>query len=171
MKKGLILIVEDEAIIAIDIKRSLVELGYDVTPVAVSGIDAIQKAEEYEPDLVLMDIVMPGETDGIEAAREIQSKLDIPVVYLTAYADKEIVDRAKTTKPYGYITKPFTERDLYSNIEIALYKHKMNKKLKDDLEVEHRLNRLLLQREVRINELKEENEKLKLRIKELEWNK
>lgn len=171
MGRGLVLIVEDEAIIAIDIKKSLLEMGYDVTPVAGGGEEAIHKAEEYKPDLVLMDIVMPGKIDGIEAARQIQSRFDIPVVFLTAYADKETIDRAKLTEPFGYIAKPFTDKDLYSNIEIALYKYKMEKKLRNNLNIEHRLNKQLLQREVRIKELKDENEQLKLKLQKLEANK
>ncbi|OGW07139.1 MAG: hypothetical protein A2889_10755 [Nitrospinae bacterium RIFCSPLOWO2_01_FULL_39_10] len=171
MGRGLILIVEDEAIIAIDIKKSLMEMGYDVAPVAGTGEDAIHKAEEYKPDLVVMDIVMPGKIDGIEAARQIQSRFDIPVVFLTAYADKETIDRAKIAEPFGYIAKPFTDKDLYSNIEIALYKHKMEKKLRNNLDIEHRLNKQLLKREERIKELKVENEELKSKLQKLEGKK
>ena len=89
------------------------------------------EAEEKRPDLVLMDIVLQGEMDGIETASQIRSRFDIPVVYLTAYSDEKILGRAKITEPYGYIIKPFTERELNINIEIALYKHKAERELKE----------------------------------------
>jgi PAS domain S-box-containing protein len=125
MKKTKILVVEDERIVADDIRMSLERLGYDVPAVSVSGEDAINKAEKTHPDLVLMDIVLQGKMDGIEAASIIQSRFDMPVVYLTAYADDKTVDRAKITEPFGYILKPFEDRDLQTTIEMALHKHKM----------------------------------------------
>lgn len=116
-----ILVVEDENSVALDIKNRLTKLGYSVTGMASTGESAIKKAEENKPNLVLVDIVLKGEIDGIEAARYIHDNLDIPIVYLTAYADDDLIERAKHTEPYGYILKPFQNKDLRSNIEIALY--------------------------------------------------
>ena len=125
-----IMIVEDEWTVAEDIKISLQNLGYAIYSVMSSGKEAIQKAEEDRPDLVLMDIVLQGEMDGIEAANQIRSRFNIPIVYLTAYADDKVVERAKITEPSGYIVKPFINEDLKIAIEIALYKHKAKKERK-----------------------------------------
>jgi len=126
-----ILVVEDERIVAKDMQTMLQRLGYDVPATAASGQEAIIKAAEIQPDLVLMDIVIKGTMDGIEAANQMRSHLDIPVIYVTAYADEALLQRAKITEPFGYIIKPFTERELYTNIEMALYKHKMEMQLKE----------------------------------------
>jgi PAS domain S-box-containing protein len=126
-----ILVVEDEIIVAEDIRRSLQRMGYVVPSVASSGEEAIKKAQEFNPDLVLMDIMLAGGMDGIEAAEQIRSCFDIPVVYLTAYSDEKTLERAKITEPFGYIIKPFKERELHINIEIAFYKHEMERKLKE----------------------------------------
>jgi len=126
-----ILIVEDEIITAKDIKNCLQDNGYVVHAITSSGEEAIKKVTEGNPDLVLMDIVLKGGIDGIETARQIRSISNIPIVYLTAFSDKNILERAKITEPYGYILKPFNERELHINIEIALYKHKMEKELKE----------------------------------------
>ena len=130
MKKH-ILVVEDERIVAEDIRRSLENLGYAVTAVVSSGEEALQKAAEENPDLVLMDIVLKGDMDGIEAAQVMNSRFNIPVVYLTAYADDRRLQRAMVTGPYGYILKPFEDRELRTTIEMALYKFNMEKKLKE----------------------------------------
>jgi CheY-like chemotaxis protein len=122
MSRARILIVEDDRITAEDIRLSLGSLGYSVTGMASSGEEAIKKAEELHPDLVLMDIVLRGDMDGIEAAGRIRARFNIPVVYLTAYADDETLERAKLTQPFGYILKPFDDRELRSNIEMALYR-------------------------------------------------
>jgi PAS domain S-box-containing protein len=127
-----ILVVEDEGIIAQDIKNCLENLGYSVPEVVYTGQEAIEKAEKLHPDLVLMDIVLKGEIDGIETASEIRSRYNIPIVYLTAYEDDKTLKRAKLTEPFGYILKPFEERYLRSSIEMALYKHQMEKKLKEN---------------------------------------
>ena len=127
MAEGRILIVEDEHIVAMGIKRMLKGLGYTVTGVASSGEDAISKAESTFPDVVLMDIMLKGDMDGVEAAKEIRERFDVPVVYLTAYSDNNILERAKRTEPLGYIVKPFDEKDLYSNIEVALHRHRKEK--------------------------------------------
>ncbi|HUI67200.1 MAG TPA: response regulator [Nitrospirota bacterium] len=131
MKKGTIFVVEDEVIIADDIKSYLQKFGYKVPLIATSGEEALKRVRDVRPDLVLMDIVLRGEMDGIETAERIRSEFDIPIVYLTAFADDETLERAKITEPFGYIIKPFEERDLYTTIEMALYKHKMERKLKE----------------------------------------
>lgn len=118
-----ILIVEDESIVARDIQQSLKKLGYEVLGVCATGEDAIQKAEQTKPSLVLMDIMLKGEMSGIDAAEAIRQKLNIPIIFLTAYADSSTLSKAKVTEPSGYIIKPFKEIDLQTNIEIALYKH------------------------------------------------
>ncbi len=134
MAKTQILVVEDEVIVAEDIRSSLLEMGYSVPATASSGKEAIKKASESYPDLVLMDIMLKGEMDGIETAEEMRSRFNIPVVYLTAYSDERTFERAKITEPFGYIIKPFKERELNINIEIALFKHKMEMKLKESRE-------------------------------------
>ena len=129
MTTAKILVAEDESIVAKDIQDTLKRQGYDVPAIALSGEEAIEKAAEIQPDLVLMDIMLKGNVDGIAAAEQIRDRFNIPVVYLTAYADKEIVERARITEPFGYIIKPFEARELRTNIEIALYKHKAEETL------------------------------------------
>ena len=131
MSSSRILIVEDEGIIAKDIQNTLNRSGYSVIGIASSGEEAIKKAMEIHPDIVLMDIVLEGAMDGVEAAEYIRDHFDIPVVYLTAYSDDTTLQRAKITEPFGYILKPFQERELYTTIEMAIYKHTMQKKLKE----------------------------------------
>ena len=104
-------------------------MGYAVVGRASSGVDAIAKAKELRPDLILMDIVMPGEKSGIDAAEEIKSEMDVPVIFVTAYADEEFIKRAKTVEPFGYIVKPYEDRELRAGIEIALYKKGMERQL------------------------------------------
>ncbi len=132
MTKIKIVIVEDEAIVAEDIKYMLKSLNYDAVAMASTGKEALEKVEETKPNLVLMDIMLKGDMDGVEVAREIQKKHGIPVVYLTAYADNETLQRAKTTIPYGYIIKPFDKKELYTAIEIAMYKFSMERNLKEN---------------------------------------
>jgi len=142
-----ILIAEDENIIAKDISKTLERLGYSVVGSARTGKDIIEKATTLKPDLVLMDIVLNGEMSGIEAAEKIMKTLGIPVIYLTALADDETLQRAKITEPFGYVLKPFDERILYSSIEMGLYKHKINKELKlrtEELEIERNKSLQLL---------------------------
>lgn len=134
MDKPGIFIVEDEFVIAKDIKRCLIKYGYSVVAIASSGEKAIERALELKPDLILMDIVLSGKMDGIEAAKEIQSGLDVPIIYLTACIDKTILERAKMTGTYGYMLKPFEDKELYSTIEMALYKYEMEKMLKEKSE-------------------------------------
>jgi two-component system, cell cycle sensor histidine kinase and response regulator CckA len=129
MARPQIMVVEDESIVAEDMKAMLEGFGYNVPAVAFSGEDAIKKVFDTHPDLVLMDIVLKGKMTGVEAVERIRSRCNIPVVYVTAYADEKTVRRAKATEPYGYILKPFDARELQTAIEIALYKHQMEKKL------------------------------------------
>ncbi|HDQ14896.1 MAG TPA: hybrid sensor histidine kinase/response regulator [Sediminispirochaeta sp.] len=122
-------IVEDEGVVALDIRRHLESFGYSVVGIHSSGEEALEKFEEEVPDLVLMDIRLQGEMDGIETARIIKEKYRIPVIMLTAYADEKTVERAKFIEPFGYIIKPFEERELRTNIEMAFFRHRLEKKL------------------------------------------
>ncbi len=132
MSKTNILIVEDESIVAKDIAQSLKKLGYNVLETVNSGEAAVIVADEKKPDLVLMDIMLKGEMSGIDAANFIHEKNNIPVIFLTAYADESTLSKAKISEPYGYIIKPFKEIDLHSNIEMALYKHQKAIELKKE---------------------------------------
>lgn len=132
MPKVNILIVEDESIVAKDIQLSLKKLGYNVIGICSSGTDAVTTAEEQKPDLVLMDIMLKGEMSGIEAASQIKERYNIPVIYLTAYADESTLSKAKVTEPYGYIIKPFKEIDLHTSIEMAVYKHEKETEVKKE---------------------------------------
>ena len=125
-----ILIVEDELITAADLEDTLVRLGYHVAGTASSGKEAIRRAEQARPDLILMDIRLKGPMDGTQAADEIHRRLGIPVVYLTAHADKETLSRAKLAEPLGYVVKPFQERELQAAIEIALHKSRIDARLR-----------------------------------------
>jgi diguanylate cyclase (GGDEF)-like protein/PAS domain S-box-containing protein len=118
-----ILVVEDEVLVARDIKSRLIRMGYEVLDTARKGSEAIDKSLALKPDLILMDIHLADEIDGIEAAVRIRQTLEVPVIFCTAYADEETLERAKISTPYGYVLKPFDNRELEINIEIALYKH------------------------------------------------
>jgi DNA-binding LytR/AlgR family response regulator len=117
-----ILVVEDELLVAADIEESLQLLGYDVIGCVATGNDAIASVEKNLPDIILMDIMLKGDMTGIEAAKAITQKHEVPIIYLTANADIATIDKAKLSLPYGYIIKPFTEKDLQTNIEIARFK-------------------------------------------------
>ena len=127
MAEATVLIVEDEGILAIGLKKKLEKLGYNVPAIASSGNEAIDLAAKCRPDLILMDIVLKGEMDGIEAADKIRSTLKIPVIYLTAYSDEDTVKRAMVTEPFGYLVKPYNDRDLQIALEMTLYKQSMEK--------------------------------------------
>jgi hypothetical protein len=142
MDNTTILVVEDERIVAKDIQNSLINLGYKVPAIASTSEEALEAAGQVRPDLILMDIVLKGTTDGIETAEKIKALYDIPVIYLTAYEDTRTLDRAKLTQPLGYILKPFEERDLHTTLEMALYKHEMENKLKESEERYRRLVQL-----------------------------
>src|SRR6056297_2903323 len=125
-----ILIVEDERIIALDLKKRLERFGFVSPEIVSNGEDAITSAEGTRPDIILMDIMLGGEIDGIEAAKHIKEHLNIPVIFLTAYSNENTLERAKEAEPYGYILKPFKERELYTTIDIALYKFEINLRLR-----------------------------------------
>ncbi|MBW4486303.1 MAG: response regulator [Trichocoleus desertorum ATA4-8-CV12] len=126
-----IMVVEDESIVAKDLQNRLKKFGYAVPVVAASGEEAILRASENHLDLVLMDIRLKGAIDGIEAARQIHHRFQLPIIYLTAYADDDTLARAKQTQPFGYILKPFKERELNTTIEITLARHRLEKQLQE----------------------------------------
>jgi two-component system, response regulator PdtaR len=130
-----ILIVEDEIIIAADLKGRLENLGYNIVGISATGNDAIMKTGETHPDLVLMDIMLKGNMDGIDTAQKIRDLYDIPVIYLTAYFDDEILNRAKITEPFGYILKPFEDMRIQSAVEMAVYNHHMEQKLENSAKI------------------------------------
>ncbi len=132
MSKISVLIVEDESIVAKDIQHSLKKLGYNVLGICSSGEDAIKLVEELGPDIVLMDIMLKGTMNGIEAAAQIRETNNIPVIFLTAYADENTLSKAKVSEPFGYIIKPFKEIDLHTSIEMAIYKHEKESNLKKE---------------------------------------
>ncbi len=132
MTKAKLLIVEDDPIIAEGIINCVKKFGFEVSDSVSSGEDAIESAKKNFPDLILMDIFLRGKRDGIETAGQMQLLYDIPVIYITAYSDKEMLERAKATAPFGYIIKPFKDRELYTAIEIALYRHKTEKKIREN---------------------------------------
>jgi len=128
--KKKVLVVEDERIIAINICTTLKQFGY-FTEYVSDGASALEKIEKEQFDLVLMDIMLGGDIDGIEVARIVKKKKDIPVIYLTAYSDQSTLERAKKTEPFGYLIKPFNSRDLYVSVEMAIYKSQIQKQLKE----------------------------------------
>jgi PAS domain S-box-containing protein len=128
------MVVEDELIVAEDLTHWLTSLGYIVTARAATAHEAVQLCEGSPPELVLMDILLPGNMDGIQAAEIIRKRFDIPVVYITASSDEATLSRAKVTEPFGYILKPFDERGLYSTIEMALYKHDSERRIRNSEE-------------------------------------
>jgi PAS domain S-box-containing protein len=129
-----IMLVEDEMIVAMDTRQRLQRMGYDVVAHAISGEEAIRLAKETKPNLVLMDIKIQGKMDGIETAAMIRENRDIPVIYVTAYSDESTLKRARLTEPFGYLIKPFEDRELRSIIEIAIYKHQIEYKLRESEE-------------------------------------
>lgn len=129
-----ILVVEDETIVGLDLQKSLKRLGYEIAGTASTGAEGISKAGSTNPDLVLMDVILQGDMDGIQTAQAIQSRFEIPVIFLTACADESTLQRAKVTGPFGYLLKPFEERALHSHIEIALYRHRMERCLRESEE-------------------------------------
>jgi DNA-binding LytR/AlgR family response regulator len=130
MKPVKIIVVEDESIVAKDIQNTLIKLGYEVPAIASTHSAAIERIKEHKPDLVFMDIKLKGNSDGVEIAAEIKEEFDIPVIFLTSFVDKNTLERAKITEPYGYIVKPFNETDLRTAVEIALYKYSRDKEMK-----------------------------------------
>lgn len=131
MAHSRVLLVEDEQIIAMEIEAILESLGYIVVNKAASGLNAILETKKQNPDIILMDIKIEGNLDGIETAQKIKEFSDVPVVFLTAYSDEATVERAKKEVPFGYLLKPFSEKELKTTIELAIYKHKIDKELKN----------------------------------------
>lgn len=131
MPPASIVIVEDEVVVAMELESRLIDLGYRVSGTAGTGTEALELTKRTMPDLVLMDVRLSGDMDGIEAARAIRDRHNIPVVYVTAHADDETLQRAKLTFPFGYIVKPFSEQDLRAAIEVALFKHEQDSKVKE----------------------------------------
>ncbi len=135
MNPAAVLVVEDEAIVSMEISERLIAMGYAVAGIASSGRQALELAQSARPNLVLMDIRLEGEMDGIEAAEEIHKLHSIPVIFLTAYSEEAALARAGKAEPHGYILKPFNDIELKAAIEIALYKHQAEEEMR-------RLNRL-----------------------------
>ncbi len=155
-----LMLVDDEAIIATQLEELLTPLGYEVAGMACSGEEAVGMAKDLKPDLILMDILMPGVLDGIAAAEKIKAQLGIPVIFLTGYADEELINRAKSLEPLGYVLKPFRAEQIKVAIEIALYKKDMEEALhKAHEELERRV-------EERTTELLGANERLKWEIQD-----
>ena len=136
MDKTKILVVEDEVIVAMEMKQQLENLGYDVVGVANTGKEAVDISLEKNPDVILMDIMLKGDMDGIEAAEKIRGFQDNHIIYTTAYSDAELLERAKLTEPNGYILKPLISKEVDANIQMALYKNKIDK---EDAELPQRL--------------------------------
>jgi len=126
-----VFIVEDEAITALDIKRTLEKLNYEIVGVTDRGEDAIKMVDKSDPDIILMDITLKGELDGIETARLLNIQTSIPIVYLTAHFDDETIERSKSTIPYGFLLKPLNDRDLNSCLRMALFRFDAEKKLRE----------------------------------------
>ena len=126
MKKVKVLIVEDESIIAMETESVLTGLGYEIVAIVDTGEKAIEVTEQQKPDIILMDIRIKGEIDGIDTAEIIRSKFEIPVVFLTAHLDEERLEKVKLTMPFGYILKPIKERDLKVTLEMALHVSKVD---------------------------------------------
>ena len=132
MSKIRVLIVEDERIVAQEIEYALDRMGYEIVDIISKGEQAIQVAGETKPDLILMDIRLEGDLDGVEAANRIRDEHHLPVIFLTAFADEETLQRAKISEAYGYILKPFRENELHTAIEMALYKADVERQLKEN---------------------------------------
>lgn len=132
MYKTKILVIEDEVIVAKDIQRSLIKLGYDVPAIASSAQSAFEKIDQVDPDLIFCDIKLKGNVDGIDIALRLREEFMIPVIFLTSYVDKATLDRAKISEPYGYIVKPFNDVDLQTTVEMALYKFAQDQKVRDN---------------------------------------
>jgi len=140
MLKARILVVEDERLVALALEQCLKAIGHDVVALVTTGQEAVRKAVELEPDLVLMDIRLKGEVDGIEAAVRIHDNFGTPIVYLTAYSDDNTLERARAAQPYGYVLKPFEEKSLKSAVAMALYTASVNAR---ELRTRERLARIL----------------------------
>ena len=146
MPRASILVVDDEQIVAADICNKLTGAGFTVAGVAASGQQAVELAEQTKPDLALMDIVMPGDMDGVEAARRLRAKLGIPVIYMGSNSDDSVLGRAKDTEPLGYILKPYADRQLITTIEVALHQYTVaRERSQEQLQLSQEPHRLLVE--------------------------
>jgi len=174
-----IMVVEDEAVIAMRLQQILTSMGYNVTGISYSGEEALEKAKNLKPDLILMDIMIPGELDGIALAEIVKSELDIPVIFLTSYSEKTIIERAKQAEPYGYIVKPYQDRDLKAAIEVALYKKERERQLRESEiqlkrsydEVKHLVKKNTKELNIKTKDLEELNIALKVLLDKREKDK
>ena len=174
-----IMVVEDEAVISLRLKKQLTMMGYEVIDMAHTGEEAIEKARSQQPDLILLDIMIPGKMDGIEVAEILKEELDIPAIFLTAYSDKKIIERAKKAEPYGYIVKPFQDRELKAAIEVALYKKEKERRLRESAiqlkrshdELERRVEERTKDLNIKTKDLEELNVALKILLGIREENK
>ena len=164
-----LIIADDEVIISTQLEEFLVTKGFDIAGIATSGVQAVEMARELKPDLMLMDIVMPGELDGIAAAAKINRELKIPVIFLTAYADEEMIQRAKPIGPFGYVLKPIQEQQILAAIEIALHKKNMERKLQEAHDMlEQRVEERTQELQMKSENLEEMNTALKVLLKKRE---
>lgn len=159
-----ILVVDDEAVFAMELSESLAALGYEIVATAPDGTQAVTLAKKLKPDLVLMDIILPGKVDGIAAAKKIRTELNIPVIFISGQSGEDLVGKAKLTEPYGFIPKPIDAGKLVPTITIALYKHEMETRLKEAN------SNLEAKVQERTAELSDTNRALNKREKELELN-
>ena len=143
MQPARVLVVEDERVVAMHLRQQLSRLGYVVPAMATKGAEALSKIAELLPDIVLMDIHIEGDIDGIETAARIPPELQIPVIYLTAYSEEATLERARLTRPYGYLLKPFSERELHAAIQMVLERRRADLVIRKDSE---RLEELVLER-------------------------
>jgi len=135
MAKNKILVVEDERLVAKDIADTIKNIGYNVTATVNRGDKAIEEIEQNRPDLVIMDVKLKGKMTGIDTAKEIKERFNIPVIFLSAYSDRETLSKAKLAEPYGYLLKPFKEKELLTNIETAIYKAEKDHELMKEKEL------------------------------------
>ncbi|WP_368008976.1 hybrid sensor histidine kinase/response regulator [Laspinema palackyanum] len=136
-----VLVVEDEIITAIDIQSSLENLGYHVPPIASTGQEALDQVAKFQPDIILMDIVLKGEIDGIETANRIRDRQPIPIIFLTAYSDDATLARAGISEPFGYLLKPFDDRELHTTIQMALKRYQAELKIRQERDTAEQLQR------------------------------
>jgi len=141
--KTKIMIVEDEMIVGADIQSRLTQFGYDVSEVIPTGEEAVDQAWQFHPDVILMDIKLAGVIDGIEAAARIRSAEEVPIIFLSAYTERKLLERARLSEPYAYIVKPYKDEELRMAIELAVYKREVEKERKRAEEERERLIREL----------------------------